>query len=565
MHLFSYLKNLKIRVKLSFSFAVMVLLMCVIGYSGYNGVHHVMKNLEEIFDVRLPSIDYLLQADRDLQQLLVAERSMIFANAKSDVFKELVAEYENNFKQSQERWEKYKALPTSPEEEAIIPLYDKARIEWETISRQVVDGRIADTRQGRSVALDLSLGQAKAKFEEMRDHLDKLTEINQNLATQAKKSAADSFRQAVLMQLVILAIGILTGIVMAWVISRNITRPVNDAVAGLRDIAEGEGDLTKRLEIHSRDEVGELATWFNTFLDKLQAIIKEITDKAKQLGASSDSLSSLSTQMSSGADNMSVKSDTVASAAEVMSVSVQSVAAAMEQASTNVNMVAAATEEMTSTVNEIAEQSEKGRSIANDAVSKANNTSVKVNELGEAAKAINQVTEVITEISEQTNLLALNATIEAARAGEAGKGFAVVANEIKELAKQTAQATQEIKSKIAGIQDSTSVTVDEIGQITRVINDVNDIVATIASATEEQLAATKEIAGNIGQASTGIQEVNENLSQSSAVSTGIAKDILDVNQESAEMSNSSSQINMSAKDLSTLADELNSMVGRFKI
>ena len=565
MRLFSYFKNLKIRVKLISGFAVMVLFMCIIGYSGYTGVHQVMGELEDIFAVRLPSIDYLLQADRDLQQLLVAERSMIFANAKSEEFKKLVDEYEDNFKQSQERWEKYKALPAGPEEKAIIPLYDKARTEWKTISRQVVDGRTADTRQGRSVALDLSLGQAKTKFEEMRDYLDKLTEINQNLAKQARKNAADSSQHAVWVQLAILAIGILMGVVMAWVIGRNITRPVNDAVAGLRDIAEGEGDLTKRLEIHSRDEVGELATWFNTFLDKLQAIIKEISDKAKQLGASSDSLSSLSTQMSTGADNMSAKSDTVASAAEEMSVSVQSVAAAMEQASTNVNMVAAATEEMTSTVNEIAEQSEKGRSIANDAVSQAHNTSVKVNELGEAAKAISKVTEVITEISEQTNLLALNATIEAARAGEAGKGFAVVANEIKELAKQTAQATLEIKSKIAGIQDSTSVTVDEIGQITRVINDVNDIVATIASATEEQLAATKEIAGNIGQASSGIQEVNENLSQSSAVSAGIAKDILDVNQESAEMSNSSSQINMSAKDLSILADELNSMVARFKI
>ncbi len=565
MNLFSYFKNLKIRVKLIFSFAVMVLLMCIIGYSGYNGVHRVMNNLEDIFAVRLPSIDYLLQADRDLQQLLVAERSMIFANAQSDTFKDLVTEYENNFNQSQERWEKYKALPVSPEEAAIIPQYDKARDKWKSISRQVVDGRIADTREGRSVALDLSLGQAKVKFEEMREYLNKLTEINQNLATQARKNAADSYQHAVVMLLVILAIGILMGIVMAWVIGRNITRPVNDAVDGLRDIAEGEGDLTKRLEVYSKDEVGELATWFNAFLDKLQAIIKEITDKAKQLGSSSDGLASLSTQMSSGAENMSSKSNTVASAAEEMSVSLQSVAAAMEQASTNVNMVAAATEEMTSTVNEIAEQSEKGRSIANDAVSQAQNTSVKVNELGEAAKAISKVTEVITEISEQTNLLALNATIEAARAGEAGKGFAVVANEIKELAKQTAQATQEIKSKIAGIQDSTSNTVNEIGQITRVIKDVNDIVAAIASATEEQLAATKEIAGNIGQASAGIQEVNENLSQSSAVSGEIAKDILNVNQESAEMSNSSSQINMSAKALSTLADELNSMVGRFKI
>jgi methyl-accepting chemotaxis protein len=226
---------------------------------------------------------------------------------------------------------------------SIMAQYDQARNEWKTISRQVVDGRIADTRQGRSMALDLSLGQAKAKFEEMRDYLDQLTEINQRLAIQSKKNAADSYHHAVVMLLLILATGISMGIVMAWVIGRNITRPVNAAVAGPKDIAEGEGDLTKRLEVQSKDEVGELAVWFNTFLDKLQGIIKEISDKAKQLGLSSGSLSDLSAQMSSGADKMSSKSDAVASAAEEMSVSMQSVAAAMEQASTNVNMVAAAT------------------------------------------------------------------------------------------------------------------------------------------------------------------------------------------------------------------------------
>ena len=315
----------------------------------------------------------------------------------------------------------------------------------------------------------------------------------------------------------ILVIGILIGIALAWVIGRSITRPVNEAVKGLRDIAEGEGDLTKRLAVQSKDEVGELSAWFNTFLDKLQAIIKEISENTAKLGAAASSLFDLSTQMSSGADNMSAKSNTVAGAAEQMSSNVQSVAAAMEQTATNVNMVAAATEEMTATVNEIAEQSEKGRAITNEAVSQVQKASENVDELGESAKAIGKFTEVITDISEQTNLLALNATIEAARAGEAGKGFAVVANEIKELAKQTAEATKEIKSKIDGIQDSTSMTVTEIGQITSVIKDVNDIVATIATATEEQLAATKEIAGSIGQASEGIQEVNENLSQSSVV------------------------------------------------
>jgi len=188
-----------------------------------------------------------------------------------------------------------------------------------------------------------------------------------------------------------------------------------------------------------------------------------------------------------------------------------------------------------------------------------------VNELGRAADEINKVTEAITEISEQTNLLALNATIEAARAGEAGKGFAVVANEIKDLAKQTAMATLDIKNKIQGIQQATGVTVHEINEISTVIADVDQIVATIASAVEEQSATTREISANVNQASQGINEVNENVAQSSAVSSEIASDIATVNESANEINTASSQVKISAEALSGVADRLKDMVSRFKI
>ena len=135
------------------------------------------------------------------------------------------------------------------------------------------------------------------------------------------------------------------------------------------------------------------------------------------------------------------------------------------------------------------------------------------------------MTETITNISAQTNLLALNATIEAARAGTAGKGFAVVANEIKELAKQTAEATEDIKARIAGIQNSTGTAITDIGQITTVIRDVGTIVTSIAAAIEEQATVTKDVAGNIAQASSGVREANERVSQTAEVSKSIARDI----------------------------------------
>ncbi len=360
-------------------------------------------------------------------------------------------------------------------------------------------------------------------------------------------------------------VALVIGIGMWFLAGFTVVKPISEVVAGLKDIAEGEGDLTKTLKVNSEDEVGELAKWFNIFMEKLRSIITEISGNADSMTSASVDLSKLSSSLSEGADLTSAKSNTVATAAEEMSSNINSVAAATEQASTNMNLVATAAEEITSTINEIAQNSEHARTITQDAVKQADDASQKIDELGRAAQEISKVTETITEISEQTNLLALNATIEAARAGEAGKGFAVVANEIKELARQTAEATQDIKDRIEGIQKSTAMSVKQVEGISKVINDVNEIVSTIATAVEEQSVTTKEIAGNVAQASNGMQEVSENIAQSSSVSTEIARDIADVNQSSNDISNSSSQVDMSAKQLSKLAEQLKGLVGKFKI
>lgn len=354
-------------------------------------------------------------------------------------------------------------------------------------------------------------------------------------------------------------------IVLAFILANAIVRPIQSVSDMVKDIAEGDGNLTARLSVKNRDEVGELADWFNLFVEKLQAMMKDITIGIETLSSSSTELSTISDQMSRGAAQTSKKSNTVTAATEEMTSNMTSVSAAMEQSSTNTNTVATAAEEMNSTINEIAQNAEHARGISEQAVSKVMDSTEKMNELGSAAKAIGQVVETITDISEQVNLLSLNATIEAARAGEAGKGFAVVAGEIKELAKQTSDASLDIKSRIGHIQDSSSSTLDGISEISNVIKQVNDIVSAIATAVEEQSAATREIAQNINQASSGIEEVNRNVGQSSTVAGEIARDISDVNQSAVEMNERSGQVKHSAEDLSSLAEALNQMVGRFKV
>jgi len=376
---------------------------------------------------------------------------------------------------------------------------------------------------------------------------------------------ASQVRAAVIALLIIVGMGIAAFLGLSFFLIQAITKPLQQVVAGLKDIAEGEGNLTNRLEVTSQDEMGELAKWFNVFIEKIQTVIRDVAQNAGHLQGSSQQLLGIAGQMSAGADQTSGKANTVAAAGEEMSANMGSMASAMSEASGNVSMVAAAIEEMTSTITQIADNADKAAKITAGAVSQTENASLQISELGESAKDIGKVIETITDISEQVNLLALNATIEAARAGESGKGFAVVANEIKELARQTATATSEIKQRVEGIQHSTRGTVAEITAITKVVNEVNQIVGVIAGAVEEQSAATREIASNISQASMGISEVNENVSQGSEVSAQIAQDISEVKDAAMKMSGNSTQVDESATNLSRLAGELNAMVNRFKV
>lgn len=561
----NFLKNINIRLKLFIGFSIILFFMVVIGISGYLGVSSIEERLDRIFTTRMPSMDFLIEADRDLQQLLVAERSMLFAATQSDTFKGFVQDYEKNLKQAAERWDKYKALATTEAEKALIPKFEAARAEWMALSRQVVDARTADTREGRRLALDLTLGPAGKKFEAMRDVLDQLTEINLNLAHEDHQKAKADFKKSLTSIIGVSGIAFAISAFLLIVISRSVTVPIKQVLGGLLDICRGEGDLTRRLNYNSKDEVGQLSAAFDEFLGQLQSMIQNISKSVGDLTQSATSFLSISDSMAKGSRTASEKSTTVAAAAEEMNVSMAAISSAMEQSSTNTNSVASAAEEMTATVEEIAKNAEHARAISDKAVEKVEDSTQQMDLLSKAAQAIGQVVETITDISEQVNLLSLNATIEAARAGEAGKGFAVVANEIKALANQTSTASHDIKEKIENIQQSANGTMEGIGEISDVISQVADIVSAIASSVEEQSSVTHDISANISQVSIGVQDANVNVGQCSTVAGEIAREISDVSATSAEMNDRSATVRKSAQELSAIADSLTRMVGKFRI
>ena len=336
---------------------------------------------------------------------------------------------------------------------------------------------------------------------------------------------------------------------------------------------------------------------FRRLVTHLQSMVTNIAQTSVTLTGASDNLSTTSDLMASRAEEMSARSGAAASATEQASASIRSMAAASEQVSSqidsvasassaissnmkeigtateivssnlntvasaaeqmsaSVNNVAAAIEQMYSSLNEVARNAARGAGVTGGAATSAESASGIVHDLGDSAKEIGDVVDLIKGIAAQTNLLALNAAIEAAGAGEAGKGFAVVANEVKELARQTSKATEEIRERIGAIQSNTSTAVDAIKGIVVVINEINSIMSTIAAAVEEQTASTNEISRSISEAAIAANSVSKNVLQAAngasetarnvqgAVSAEmeVARNIIDVSQCAGEIAKDASE------------------------
>ena len=331
----------------------------------------------------------------------------------------------------------------------------------------------------------------------------------------------------------VMCLGILT-------LVRTISRSLQRLTSMIKDVAEGDGDVTKRLEIDGtfgKDELSEVGRLFNLFMDKLQELLRGVAGHTRKLSASSQQLLEANQQITSNSGQTAAQAN--------------SVSHVTQQVSQNLQSLSTGTGEMTSTIQSIAVNANEAAKVASTAVSAAQEANTTVAKLGHSSAEIGVVIKVITAIAQQTNLLALNATIEAARAGEAGKGFAVVASEVKELAKQTAKATNDISHKITAIQADTKGAVKAIATVSEVINRINDISSTIAAAVEEQSATTNEMTRNASEAANGARDISENIGGVAEAANGT----LTRAQESER----------AAQELAAIAAELSGLMAQFRI
>jgi len=499
--------------------------------SEFRAAAYVGKAQEQLGLVRINALRYLIKPDPALTQ--AAERQLneleqYLARARDGVSGERRAQID--------------------QAAAIIPRY------------------VAAFRQATEAvrAMDELVNTTNARVaERLNERIDTLKERQKAATAQIATQAADAVQESVATMLTLSGVALVLGLLIAFAIARGITGPVGAMTMAMRRLADG--DLATEVPSKAnKDEIGAMAQAVQVFkdnairvkkLEEEQAALeaKALADKKAAMAALADrfeaEVGTVVASVSSAAQQLQVSAGAMSATAEETSRQASAVAAASEQASTNVQTVASAAEELSSSITEISRQVAESSRITGKAVEDVARTGETVEKLAVAAQKIGDVVKLISSIASQTNLLALNATIEAARAGDAGKGFAVVASEVKNLANQTAKATDEIGGQIAEIQTATGASVEAMRSIGQTIAKMNEIATGIASAVEEQGAATQEIARNVQQAAAGTNEVSSNIAG--------------VTQSASETGTSASQVKDAASTLGTQSSDLRRSVTSF--
>jgi methyl-accepting chemotaxis protein len=546
-----------IRTKITVVVTFLLLTMSAMGALAVKQMSDINNSTIEIADSWLPSVRVLgeIRAATITYRAIVRSHLLATNEAGKQAQEVLLAKWLNILAAARQR---YEPLISTAEERALYTASTAAWLEYlDGVKQVLVLSRKNEDNEARTLHAKASLAGVKSD-EILQQDID----LNNKGADGAAVHAATSYGAAMKIVIVSLALAMIVGIGAAILLVRDVSVGIRAIVTPMQ--ALGAGDLTAMVPHQGEaTEIGAMADSLQVFKQAL--IAKKAADEASSLDAKDkirrgervdaitrafeNLIGEIVETVSSASIELEASASTLASTAERSEQLTIVVSAASDEASTNVQSVASATEEMSASVSEISRQVQDSADIAGQAVGQARATNDRIGELAKAAARIGDVVELINTIAGQTNLLALNATIEAARAGGAGRGFAVVASEVKLLAEQTAKATGEISLQISGIQTATQQSVDAIREIGDTIGRMSEIASTIASAVEEQGAATREISRNVQQAARGTQQVSSNIT--------------DVQRGASETGSASSQLLSAAQSLSSESSRLKLEVRNF--
>jgi methyl-accepting chemotaxis protein len=421
-------------------------------------------------------------------------------------------------------------------ERALLTQAQQAFEQFMQIDTRIVTGYRTGATGSIKAANALASGDSLTAFSTASDATGKLAEQVTADGEARAQAAIDSARTGRTTMITTGVLGLLLALLTSYVVARSVARPLRALRERLDEIADGDGDLRARLAEDGNDELTGVSRSFNRFVAGIAGALRSVDEQSHRLAGRSQELITVSGELAASAEQTSRRAATASSSAEQITVSVQSVAAGAE--------------EMGAAIAEIARSAGEAAQVASDAAQVSATVTDTVSKLGDSSRQIGEIAKVISAIAEQTNLLALNATIEAARAGEQGKGFAVVAGEVKELASETARATHDIDERIGAIQTDTTEAVQAIGRITEVIDRINMLQTTIASAIEEQTATTGEM--------------SRSISDVAASSAGITTDATAVATTASTTSSGVTAVREAAGELAAVSTDLQQLVGRFQ-
>ena len=516
-----------VRDKIRASFGFILLILVALGLVSFTQVRTIRKAADESASaVETRRLSNVLRTDT-YQRVAALRGYLLQGNA------DMLKEYHDATQDSADHMVQLEQIVDTEDERATLNKVKEHLAEYTNIVDREIELRKAGKKQE---AETLAFSQEGADSRDaVLQWLGELIEHEQHIAGASVAEEKELFARVQLLVGILVLGGIISGIVTAVLITRATLRPLQDMLELIEHVANN--DLTVNdLKISSRDEIGQAVEALNKMKNSLDNTIQIVAANTQGVARSSDALSAVSHQMSANAEETSAQANLVS--------------AAVARVTGSLRTVASGTEQMSISIRDIAKSATEAAKVATEAVGVAETTNATITQLGASSAEIGEVVKVITTIAQQTNLLALNATIEAARAGEAGKGFAVVANEVKELAKATAKATEDISGKIEAIQGDTTRAVDAIARVSAIINQIQGISSTIATAVEEQHATTNEITRNIGDAAQLSDEISTNIE-------GVA-------QAAQSTSTGAFESKRAAEQLAKMSSDLREIVERFK-